>query len=121
MEAEVTDLLSFFLAQLVKNPPIMQETLVGFLGWEDLLEKGKATHSSILACRIPWTIESVGHKEVDTNEQLSLSVLSLYRYLHKFPSKNFLISIPQFLICVFSFSFSSKILANFHFDFLFGS
>ena len=36
------------VAQLVKNPPAMQETLVRFLGWEDLLEKGQATHSSIL-------------------------------------------------------------------------
>ena len=37
------------IAQLVKNSPAMQETPVGFLGWEDPLEKGKATHSSILA------------------------------------------------------------------------
>ena len=44
------------VAQLVKNPPAMQETLVRFLGWEDPLDKGKATHSSILAWRIPWTI-----------------------------------------------------------------
>ena len=44
------------MAQLVKNPPAMQETWVGFLGWEDPLEKGKATHSSILAWRIPWII-----------------------------------------------------------------
>ena len=36
------------VVQLVKNPPAMQETLVRFLGWEDLLEKGSATHSSIL-------------------------------------------------------------------------
>ena len=43
------------LAQLVKNPPAMQETLVRFLGQEDPLEKEKATHSSILAWRIPWT------------------------------------------------------------------
>ena len=43
------------VSQLVKNPPAMQETLVRFLGQEDLLEKGTATHSSILACRIPWT------------------------------------------------------------------
>ena len=42
--------------QLVKNPPAMQETPVRFLGWEDPLEKEKATHSSILAWRIPWTI-----------------------------------------------------------------
>ena len=42
--------------QLVKNPPAMQETWVQSLGWEDPLEKGKATRSSILAWRIPWTI-----------------------------------------------------------------
>ena len=44
------------VAQLVKNPPAMRETQVQSLGWEDPLEKGKATHSSILAWRIPWTI-----------------------------------------------------------------
>ena len=44
------------VAQLVKNPPAMQETRVRSLGWEDPLEKGKATHSSILAWRIPWTV-----------------------------------------------------------------
>ena len=41
------------VAQLVKNPPSMQETWVQSLGWEDPLEKGKATHSSIMAWRIP--------------------------------------------------------------------
>ena len=45
------------VAQLVKNPPAMRETWVQSLGWEDPLEKGKATHSSILAWRIPWTEE----------------------------------------------------------------
>ena len=44
------------VAQLVKNPPAMWETGVQSLGWEDPLEKGKATHSSILAWRIPWTL-----------------------------------------------------------------
>ena len=44
------------VAQLVKNPPAMQETWVRTLGWEDPLEKEKATHSSILAWRIPWTV-----------------------------------------------------------------
>ena len=44
------------VAQLVKNPPAVQETWVQSLGWEDPLEKGKAVHSSILAWRIPWTI-----------------------------------------------------------------
>ena len=43
------------VAQLVKNLPAMWETWVRSLGWEDPLEKGKATHSSILAWRIPWT------------------------------------------------------------------
>ena len=38
---------------MVKNPPAMQETRVSSLGWEDPLEEGMATHSSILACRIP--------------------------------------------------------------------
>jgi len=44
------------VAQLVKNPPAMWETWVGSLGWEDPLEKGKATHSNILAWRIPQTV-----------------------------------------------------------------
>ena len=44
------------VGQLVKNPPAMQETWVQPLGWEDPLEKGKATHSSILAWRIPWIV-----------------------------------------------------------------
>ena len=44
------------VAQLVKNPPAMRETWVRSLGWEDPLEKRKATHSSILAWRIPWTV-----------------------------------------------------------------
>ena len=52
------------IAQLVKNLPTMQETLVRFLGQEDPLAKGKATHSSILAWRIPWT--AWGRKELDT-------------------------------------------------------
>ena len=43
------------VAQLVKNSPAMLETWVQSLDWEDPLEKGKATHSSILAWRIPWT------------------------------------------------------------------
>ena len=44
------------VAKLVKNLSAMWETWVQSLGWEDLLEKGKATHSSILAWRIPWAI-----------------------------------------------------------------
>ena len=44
------------VAQLVKNLAAKQETWVYSLGWEDPLQKGKATHSSILAWRIPWTV-----------------------------------------------------------------
>ena len=60
------------MVQTVKNPPAMWETWVQFLGWEDPLEEGMATHSSILAWRIPWTeepggpqsmgLQRVGHK-----------------------------------------------------------
>ena len=44
------------VAQLVKNLPAMREAWVQFLGWEDLLEKVRATHSRILAWRISWTV-----------------------------------------------------------------
>ena len=55
------------MAQMVKNPLPMWETWVQSLGWEDLLEKGKATHSSILTWRILRTIPW-GHKESDTTK-----------------------------------------------------
>ena len=51
-------------AQLVKNPPAMQETWVWSLGQEDALEEGTATHSSILAWRIPWTEEPGGLQSI---------------------------------------------------------
>ena len=44
------------VAQLVRNPPAVWETRVQSLGWEDPLQKGTVTHSSILAWRIPWTV-----------------------------------------------------------------
>ena len=59
---------AYLVAQLVKNPPVTQEIPVGFLGWEDTLEKGKATHSSILAWRIQGLYSPWGHKESDTTE-----------------------------------------------------
>ena len=71
-------LLASLVAQLVKNPPAMWETWVQTLGWENPLEKGKASHSSILAWRIlysPW-----GHKESDTTEQLSFSLSGAFKY-----------------------------------------
>ena len=51
-------------AHLVKNLPAMQETWVRSLGWGDAAEKGTATHSSILAWRIPWTVQSMGSQRV---------------------------------------------------------
>ena len=58
---------------MVKNMPAMQETWVRSLGWEDPLEKGMATHSSILAWRIPWTeephgLQPMGSQEMDTTD-----------------------------------------------------
>ena len=48
------------MIQMVKDLPAMQDTQVSSLGWEDPLEKGMATHSSILVWRIPWTEEFDG-------------------------------------------------------------
>ena len=64
------------MAQRLKHLPAMRETWVLSLGWEDPLEKEMATHSSILAWRIPWTDEpgglysSRGHKESDMTERI---------------------------------------------------
>ena len=72
------------VAQTVKNPPAMQGTQVQSLSQEDPLEKGMTTHSSILACRIPWTEQpdglQWGLKESDSTERqtLSLYFFSLY-------------------------------------------
>ena len=59
------------VAQLVKSLPAIRETWVQSLGWEDALEKGKATHSRILAGRIPWTVQSIGLQRVTTERFLS--------------------------------------------------
>ena len=61
------------VAQLVKNLPAMREAWVWSLGWEDALEKEKATHSSILAQRIPRTVKSIRSQRVRHAEWLSLS------------------------------------------------
>ena len=63
------------VAQRLKHLPAMWETWVRSLGWEDPLEKEMATHSSVLAWRIPWTeelggLQSMGRKESDTTERL---------------------------------------------------
>ena len=51
---------SSLVVEMVKNLPAMQETQVQSLGWEDPLEKGMTTHSSVLAWRVPWTKEPGG-------------------------------------------------------------
>ena len=68
MSALVSALASL-VAQMVKHLPAMQETLVRLLGWEDPLEKEMATHSSILAWKIPWVedpgrLQSMGSQRV---------------------------------------------------------
>ena len=70
------------VAQLVKNPPAMQETWVLSLVWEDPLQKGMATRSSVLAWRIPWTEEPGGlHRAAKSWTQMKrLSMHSIYSY-----------------------------------------
>ena len=72
------------MAQRLKRLPLMQETWVRSLGQEDALEKEMASHSSILAWRIPWTEETGGlysprgHKESDTTERLNFN----FNFMH---------------------------------------
>ena len=65
-----------FVTQQVNNLLAVQETWVRSLSWEDPLDKGKATHSTILAWEIPWIpkIASLGPQKLDTTERLSLSL-----------------------------------------------
>ena len=69
------------MSQLVKNPPAMQETWVRSLVWEDPLKKGKATHSSILAWRILWTIQSMGLQRAGNDSATFTFNLSLEIFL----------------------------------------
>ena len=64
---------AFLVAQRVKNLPAMQETRVPSLSQEDPLEKGMATHSSVLAWRIPWMEEPVGVQSIGWQSQTRLS------------------------------------------------
>ena len=79
------------VAQLVKNLPVMQETWVRSLGWEDPLEEGMATHSSILAWRIPWTgepggLQSMGSQRVG-HDWLSTAWFALSLYILYFTAR----------------------------------
>ena len=61
------------VAQIVKHLPVMWEIRVVSLGLEDLLEKGMATHFSILAWRIPWTEEPGGLQSMESQSQTQLN------------------------------------------------
>ena len=87
---------------MVKRLPTMRETWVQSLGWEDLLEKEMATHSSILALKISWTEEPGGyspwgHKELNTTERLHLHLNGLvvfptfFKFKSEFGNKEFTI------------------------------
>ena len=65
--------MASLVAQKVKNLPAMLETWVQSLGWEDPLEKGTATHSSILAWRILWTEEPGGLQSMITKSQTQMN------------------------------------------------
>ena len=65
------------MAQLVKNPPAMQETWVQSLGWEDPQEKGKATHSTFWPGEFHGLYSPCGYKQSDMTELLSLLILTL--------------------------------------------
>ena len=85
----------------------MQETWVRSLGWEDLLEKGKATESSILAWRIPWTMQSMGSQRVRLRDfRFSLSLI-LFQTVNKCIRKSFI-----FLVSVLYKKVSPKLLSR---------
>ena len=86
---------TLLVAQMVKNPSVMQEIWVWSLGWEDPLEMGMATHSSILTWRIPWTeeaggLQSTGSQKVGHDWVTNAFTFQVYIYIpspapHSFP------------------------------------
>ena len=77
------------MAQMVKNLPAMRESWVQSVGWEDPLEKGMATHSSILAWRTPWTkkpgrLLSTGSQRVIYNWMIFISLTYIHSFLDSF-------------------------------------
>ena len=70
------------MAQLIKNLPAMQDTWVPSLGWEDPLEKGMATHSIILAWRIPWREEPGGLQSMMSQRVRQDSVKHTHTHIH---------------------------------------
>ena len=110
--------MASLIAQKVRNLPAMQETRAWSLGWEDLLEKGTVTHSSILAWRIPWMRGLAGygpwsHKELDMTEWLTVSLSRT-----KVKENLFMIALnvcmKKIYICYFSLCFTGQKKRNGH-------
>ena len=90
---------------MVKNLPAMQGTQVQFLGWEDPLEESMATHSSILAWRIPWTEEPDRLQSMGSHSRTGLSNLAhtCSHALIQFYILFFLMETSYFMLCPMSF------------------
>ena len=73
LKGHTDDLVASLVAQTIKNLPATQETQVQFLGWEDPLKGGMATHSTILAWRMPWTEEPGRLQSMGSQSQTKLS------------------------------------------------
>ena len=101
LESTYTSVWAFLLTQTIKNSPAMLETRVQSLDQEDPLEKGMATHSSILAWRIPCTekpggLQSMGWQRVGHNRatkhkfsQLSAVIICFFKYVHAFRATSY--------------------------------
>ena len=85
---------SLVVAQLVKNLPAMRETWVWSLSWEDPLEKGRAAHSSILAWRIPWTVQSMGLQTAG-HDSVSWTRLSHFHFHFWYYGLHFSVSVTN--------------------------
>ena len=81
---------------MVKNLPVMRDTQIRSLGWDDPLEKGMAPHSSIPAWRIPWTEEAGG-----------LQSMGLHRIGHDRVTKKWIFRIFQIVVCFFNKAFNT--------------
>ena len=114
--------MTSLVVQIVKRLPTMRETWVQSLGREDLLEKKMATHSSILAWKIPWTekpgrLQSMGSQESDTTEWLFHSHfhdihIPVHSIVSHLLNKSSSCELSKMQVCVPSMSGMSEIAAH---------
>ena len=90
----ISEIVSFLGGSVIKNPPAVQETWVQFLGLEDPLEKGMATHSSILVGRIPWTEEPGGLQSMGSQKSWARLTYTHTQKLYSITSATFYLSNP---------------------------